>query len=134
MKTLILGLGNPILNDDGVGNRVAQELEGKLAQRQDVTAMETSMAGLSLNDTRHASSPHDVNFATALKLGKGLGIALPEKIVIYGIEVADINNFSEKCTPEVSKSIPKCVKMIMKELNSNSQAKAVKGSKHFSGN
>jgi hydrogenase maturation protease len=45
MKTLILGLGNPILSDDGVGNRVAQELEGKLAHCQDVTAMETGMAG-----------------------------------------------------------------------------------------
>jgi hydrogenase maturation protease len=43
MKTLILGLGNPILSDDGVGNRVAQELEDKVAQRQDVTVMETSM-------------------------------------------------------------------------------------------
>jgi len=46
MKTLILGLGNPILSDDGVGFRVAAELRGKLSQ-QVVTIMETSMAGLS---------------------------------------------------------------------------------------
>ena len=50
MKTIILGLGNPILSDDGVGNRVALELEDKLAQRQDVTVIETSMSGLSLID------------------------------------------------------------------------------------
>jgi len=49
MKTLILGLGNPILSDDGIGLRVARALEGKL-NRQEVTVMETSMAGLSLLD------------------------------------------------------------------------------------
>ncbi|MFN3742784.1 MAG: hydrogenase maturation protease [Anaerolineales bacterium] len=30
MKTLILGLGNPILGDDGVGWRVAQEMQARL--------------------------------------------------------------------------------------------------------
>jgi len=49
MKTLILGLGNPILSDDGVGVGVAGELEGRLDQ-QEVTVVETSMAGLSLLD------------------------------------------------------------------------------------
>ena len=99
MKTLILGLGNPILSDDGVGVRVAWVLEGRLNEAE-VTVMETSMAGLNLLDllvnfdraiiidaiqtvggkagqiyrlepevfdaTRHAATPHDVNFATAL--------------------------------------------------------------------
>lgn len=49
MKTLVLGLGNPILTDDGVGPLVARELEGKLDQRE-VTIMETSQAGLNLLD------------------------------------------------------------------------------------
>lgn len=47
-KTLILGLGNPILTDDGVGTRVARELEGRLDQ--EVTVMETSLAGLNMLD------------------------------------------------------------------------------------
>ena len=153
MKTIILGLGNPILRDDGVGNRVALELEDKLAQRQDITVMETSMSGLSLidllagydkaiiidaiqtaegkagqiyrltpdafNNTRHASSPHDVNFATALELGNRLGMSMPKQILIYAIEVADTTTFSEKCTPAVSRAIPACIKMITKELNGN---------------
>jgi hydrogenase maturation protease len=153
MKTIVLGLGNPILRDDGVGNRVALELEDKLAQRQDITVMETSMSGLSLidllagydkaiiidaiqtaagkagqiyrltpdafNNTRHASSPHDVNFATALELGNRLGMAMPKQILIYAIEVADTTTFSEKCTPAVSRAIPACIKMITKELNGN---------------
>ena len=49
MKTLVLGLGNPILSDDGVGLRVARELENRLDQ-QEVTVVETSMAGLDLLD------------------------------------------------------------------------------------
>jgi len=35
MKTLILGLGNPLLKDDGVGLRVAEELQGRLNSRGD---------------------------------------------------------------------------------------------------
>ena len=49
MKTLIIGLGNPILTDDGVGPRVARELEGRLDQ-QEATVMETSLAGLDMMD------------------------------------------------------------------------------------
>jgi hydrogenase maturation protease len=50
MKTLVLGLGNPILSDDGVGIRVAQEVREKLNDPQ-VTVAETSGAGLSLLDS-----------------------------------------------------------------------------------
>ena len=49
MKTLVLGLGNPILCDDGVGLRVARAVEGKL-NRQDVTVAEASIASLDLLD------------------------------------------------------------------------------------
>jgi hydrogenase maturation protease len=50
MKTLVLGLGNPILSDDGAGIRVAQEVGKKLDDPQ-VTVSETSVAGLSLLDS-----------------------------------------------------------------------------------
>jgi len=50
MKTLVLGLGNPILSDDGVGIRVAQEVGEKLKDPQ-ITVSETSAAGLSLLDS-----------------------------------------------------------------------------------
>lgn len=49
MKTLLLGLGNPILSDDGVGIRVAEELKSRLSE-QDVTVMETSLGSLDLLD------------------------------------------------------------------------------------
>ena len=50
MKTLVLGLGNPILSDDGAGIRVAQEVDNQLNDPQ-ITVAETSEAGLSLLDS-----------------------------------------------------------------------------------
>ena len=150
MKTLVLGLGNPILSDDGVGIWVAKEIQGRVNQRE-VTVMETSMAGLDLLDllvnfdraiiidaiqtvggktgqiyrldpeafdtTRHAASPHDVNFATALELGNKLGLALPRQIDIFAIEVEDVDTFSERCTPKVEQMIPVVTDMVIQELN-----------------
>ncbi len=149
MKTLVLGLGNPILSDDGVGPRVARELEGKL-DRGEATVTEASVAGLNIldllagydraiiidaiqttggkageiywldpeafNSTRYASSPHDVNFATALELGNKLGLALPRQIDILAVEVEDVTTFSEKCSPKVEDAIPACVEAVIKEL------------------
>jgi hydrogenase maturation protease len=50
MKTLVLGLGNPILSDDGAGIKVAQEV-GKQLNDPRVTVAETSEAGLRLLDS-----------------------------------------------------------------------------------
>ncbi|TEU03012.1 MAG: hydrogenase maturation protease [Dehalococcoidia bacterium] len=50
MKTLVLGWGNPILSDDGVGIRVAQQVREKVDDPQ-VTVAETSAAGLDLLDS-----------------------------------------------------------------------------------
>jgi hydrogenase maturation protease len=50
MKILVLGIGNPILSDDGAGIRVAQEVGNQLNDPQ-VTVAETSEAGLRLLDS-----------------------------------------------------------------------------------
>ena len=47
-RTLILGLGNPILADDGVGIAVARETERLLGARDGVETREASFAGLDL--------------------------------------------------------------------------------------
>ena len=49
MKTLVLGLGNPLRCDDGVGNRIAQVLQ-KVIHDPEVTVMETNAVGLGLLD------------------------------------------------------------------------------------
>ena len=50
MKTLILGIGNTALTDDGVGCKVAQRLEKRLRGRSNITVKETALSGLSLLD------------------------------------------------------------------------------------
>ncbi|MDD5094451.1 MAG: hydrogenase maturation protease [Dehalococcoidia bacterium] len=153
MKTVIIGLGNPILSDDGVGPRVAAVLEERL-KGQDLTVRETSLGGLSLVDllagydraiiidaiqtvngkpgeiyhldakdfdhTRHASSPHDLNFATALKFASQMGMVIPQQIDIFAVEAVDVTNFSETCTPEVERAIPVCVELVLEELGKSS--------------
>ena len=150
MKTLVLGLGNPILTDDSVGFRVIQELRARFS-RPNLTLMESSASGLTLldlitgydkvifidamqteggqagkiyrlntenlGDTCHLASSHGINLAIALELGKRLGIALPQEIIIFAIEVVDVNTFSERCTPEVEKAIPLAVSMVAEELS-----------------
>ena len=150
MKTLVLGLGNPILSDDGVGVRVAREVADQVKSPQ-VTVSETNVAGLGLLDaivgydkviiidaiqtgkgqagqiyrmgsedfslTKHFSSPHQVNLATALELGKMLGLAMPREITIFAVEAKDVSTFSEKCTSEVEEVIPEVVKMVLGELD-----------------
>ncbi len=49
MKTLILGLGNPVRHDDGVGNRIAQILKDKI-ENPEVTVSETTTFGFALLD------------------------------------------------------------------------------------
>jgi len=48
VKTLVLGLGNPLLTDDGVGLRVARELRSRLTGRPDVVVEEDYWGGLRL--------------------------------------------------------------------------------------
>lgn len=45
MKVLILGLGNPILSDDGVGIKIAEELGEKI---KNVDVVKASIAGLNI--------------------------------------------------------------------------------------
>ena len=49
MKTLVLGLGNPILTDDGVGITVVREVAAR-CRRDDVAFEEASVGGLRLLD------------------------------------------------------------------------------------
>jgi hydrogenase maturation protease len=48
MKILVLGLGNPILTDDGVGVLIAEEVRSKLPEDTPVEVTEVSVGGLTL--------------------------------------------------------------------------------------
>ena len=69
-----------------------------------------------LAGTVRLSSPHDINFATALQMGKEWGYDIPADIRIYGIEVKELSRFSEGCTPEVSEKLDEIVEQIVGDL------------------
>ena len=151
MKTLILGLGNPLVADDSVGLRVAAELAPRLADRPDIVVEEEYWGGLRLMErmigydrvilidamvsglepgsirwlgleslpTQHTASSHDVNLPTALAIGRHAKVPLPpdEAIEILGIEVQDVQTFSEQCTPAVAKAIPKAAAAVLEKLS-----------------
>lgn len=152
-KILILGIGNSLLTDDGVGLYIAAALREKIS-RPDVTVAETATTGLVLLDfltgydqaiiidaiqtvggtpgqiyrltpeafdtAEHITSPHGIDFRTALELGSRLGLHLPQKITIYAIEAADVSTFGEEFTAPVRKAVSACVNMILQELQEDS--------------
>jgi hydrogenase maturation protease len=48
MKTIVIGLGNPILGDDGIGWKVAEEVKQQLASDSPVEVEFLSLGGISL--------------------------------------------------------------------------------------
>jgi hydrogenase maturation protease len=154
MKTLVIGLGNPVLTDDGVGIRVAEAVQALLPADTDVDVSEVSVGGLRLMEamlgyervilvdaflrrdgvpgtvhrltledlesctpTQHSLSPHDTTLPMALTIGNAVGLAVPETIVIFGIDVEDINEFGDTPTPAVRASIPHAAQAVLVELN-----------------
>jgi hydrogenase maturation protease len=143
MKTLLVGMGNPILSDDAVGVRLAKDFARRLGSRPGLDVVEEcSVGGLNLVDvfrgyeraivldsvrtagglpgqwhhfdaraletTRHLENVHDVNFSTALDLGRRLGVPLPgdRDIHIFAVEVVDNQTFSERMTQALEESYP----------------------------
>jgi len=150
MKTLILGVGNPILSDDGVGIHVARILKEKGLPGVDVE--ELAASGLELLDvvldhdkvvivdaiktdsgvpgeyhvleekdfekSVHGASPHGVNIATALALGRQIvPDRMPKVVVFIAVEADDLVNVSEKLTGRVQAALPKIVKRVTQEAS-----------------
>ena len=151
MKTLVIGLGNPLVSDDSVGLRVAAELKTRLTDRPDVEVDEDFWGGLRLMErmagyrraividaiitgakpgtlhhltpdaipTQRSASAHDVNLPTALEFGRQAGLQLPENenILLIGIEVENVLDFGETCTPAVQAAVPKAVEEVLQALD-----------------
>jgi hydrogenase maturation protease len=121
-RSLVLGLGNPILGDDGIGFRLAEILDEHLRSNTDVDVLPTSLAGIRLLDEisgyerlivldaittgskptgtmqkleiddilSNASSRlsvHHLSLKEILDLGRKYGLRMPEKVIIYAIEI-----------------------------------------------
>jgi len=149
VKTLILGVGNPILSDDGVGIHVARKLKER--KRPGVDVEELAASGLELLDlvlgydkviiidaiqttkgipgdihvldeadfekSVHGSSPHGINIATALALGRKIAPEkMPKTVVFIAVEAEDLVNVKEQLTPKVQAALPKVIKKVEDEI------------------
>ncbi|RLF65490.1 MAG: hypothetical protein DRN57_09010 [Thermoplasmata archaeon] len=143
MRTVVVGVGNPILGDDGVGIHVARELKGKVdvdvreaytgglnlldliigydrAVLVDAVYLDGMRAGevkaLSLDDleSAHSSNPHDATLMEAIEVSKRMGGGrIPRYIVLVGIRIEPVKDFSETLSPAVEASIPDAVREVM---------------------
>ncbi len=150
--TVIVGLGNEIAGDDGVGIWVAQKLEELLQDHPEVQVVSLPWAGFALLDAmvgRHRAaivdclctelyppgtivrltendfrgsvrlnSFHDINFVTLLELGRKMGWSLPEKIAIWGIEGAVLNEFKQELSPVVQAASEQVIHEVQRWLKS----------------
>ena len=73
---------------------------------------------VALRETMNLNNIHDVNFATAMELGRRMGIKLPaeEEIHIFAVEVLDLITFSETMTEPLEKAYPEFLEAIFREV------------------
>jgi hydrogenase maturation protease len=145
-KTLILGLGNPILSDDGIGLVVAERLKGRV---EGVDVIPTPLTGLHLLDLLvgydalflidamittenrpgelkfvqpdEISLPtlcfHGFNLLEILNLGKNLGLSVPELRWVYGITIGRSPTFGEEPSPELMAKVDAMASQIARHIN-----------------
>jgi hydrogenase maturation protease len=152
-NTRIIGLGNSILRDDGVGIHAAREIGRRLAADgldSTVDIVETEVAGFALMELMNGwkriilldciqfddlepgsviridpadlrtslriRSVHEIDLPTVLELGRRLGFAMPEKLVIFGIQAEDSLSFGESLTDAAKNGMRKAVDLALQEL------------------
>jgi len=63
-------------------------------------------------ETSNLSNLHDINFLTALKLGKNLDLELPSDLHIIAIEIVEDMEFGEKFSEPLEKQYPLILKKV----------------------
>jgi hydrogenase maturation protease len=152
-RSLLLGMGNPILGDDRVGHELARRVAERLGAAPGLEVEpECTVGGLellelvagfdrlivldsikteggrpgdwyrfggsSLQETMNLSNVHDANFATAMELGRRLGMHLPEDddIHIFAVEVRENLTFAERLSPELEQAMPELCEEMATEI------------------
>jgi hydrogenase maturation protease len=154
MRTILIGLGNPILGDDAVGWKVVEQVEQQLQQlRHEIQGTldieYLSIGGLGLMEhlvgydraiivdaifsgkaapgtistqmledvfdttSGHTISVHDTSLQDAINLAQKIGVQMPKKLIVVGIETDSINTFSEALTTHVKAATPRAVDIVI---------------------
>jgi hydrogenase maturation protease len=153
LNTRIIGLGNSILSDDGVGIYASREIGRRLADNgstASVDIVETEVAGFALMELMagwshvilidsvqfdnlnpgtviridpmdlHTSlrlrSVHDIDLPTVLELGRMMGLKMPGRLTIFGIQAEDALTLGESLTDAAARGMHEAVDLVLKEI------------------
>lgn len=143
-RTLVVGVGNPILGDDGVGIHVLRELARRPAEG--VEYREASLSGLELAESLRGferviiidavktagGKPGDMYMLRPCDIPTLHGISphdldfstalelsgrfggMPDVIDICAIEVRQVTEFTEELTPQVRSAMPRIIENLSK--------------------
>ena len=137
---LVLGIGNPLLADDGIGINIVKELkgiEGIEAKEcfssidlfealemdyEHIFIVDAVVTGGTPGTIYEASLPNDNLAKTSTDIfpkvsshDLDLEMLAPysDRITILAVEAKDVTSFSERCTPEVERSISEMLNIII---------------------
>ena len=153
-STLVLGMGNPILSDDGVGLLVAERLR-HTPLPAGVEVLQSEVAGLRLLELvrgftrviiidalksgrepgevvryeardfkggQRYGSAHSLGLDTVLELGRALRYPMPEEVVVFAIEAADVETFGEQLSPPVAAAAERVTRLVLQEVGASGAA------------
>lgn len=147
MKAVIVGIGNTIVRDDGVGIYVSRILRNSL-HHPNVEIKETYLSGMTYIDmlegfdyafiidsikldddtvgkvykieekieSTNPKSLHQFNIYNAVSLGKKMGLKIPDKIIIYAVNVLDNSTFGESLSSKIKRVLPLISDDIKKDI------------------
>jgi hydrogenase maturation protease len=74
--------------------------------------------GAALHDTMNLSNVHDANFATAMELGRRMGMHVPAEsdIHVFAVEVRENLSFGERLSPELERVVPQLCEQMLGEI------------------
>lgn len=162
-STIIIGLGNPILLDDGIGCALADFIADRISANSGITVLSTSLSPIRLMDEiagndnliiidsittgtcnpgtlhvlnaqvedRHPVSVHHFTFEGMNRIGAALGLRMPNKVNIYGIEILRPEEYGSGLSPALRDRIPQMANEILSmefpDLNENDSFFVSKG-------
>ena len=121
-KILVLGVGNLILSDEGVGVHLVRRLQSE-GLPESVELLDAGTWGLELLDfvddvdvipKQYQISFHDLGIYDFIRLAKAIGTLPPT--VIYGIEPKVID-WGEVLSPEIEAKMDKLKDLVLEEIN-----------------
>jgi hydrogenase maturation protease len=151
-KTVLIGLGNPVLGDDAVGLRVAERVQRLLQEDPapgafvvtstrggfelldllagaDAAIVVDCLAGaggppgsvreLSIDQLAGCGrlvGSHDIGIAQVVELGRLLGVPMPRRLEIVGVEAEPIGRIDETLSPPVDRAVEPLAEHLYRRL------------------